>query len=415
MSVGKKSTAVLSICVTWFFYLFTYIARVEPSVLVNNLMSEFSMNSSTIGFVISIMYISYVVMQFPYGIIVDKLGVRTVVSFSALLCAIGTFVFGAAESVFHLQLGRFLIGLASASAFLCCGKIAGEYFSKKIYSMLMGIAMLMGCTGGIFGTAPTAYLVSYIGWRNTTFVISAVSALIAVLAFCIMKKNPKQKKEDSKSEGNILTGLRIMATNPQTWIIGFYGAVTYLPLSAMAELWGVPFIEMRYGISTEAASISSIFIFIGYGLGGIVSAYVAELINSYKKTIIISTICLVLTFSVALYNDDISYTLYLILMCFGGVFAGTSTLCFALAFNVVPKQYAGTSTGFMNGLIMSSGLLFQPLLGEFLDFFRNGMVTSSGQPLYNLGMYRSAFQILIVVMILATISTFFIRDVKKEE
>jgi sugar phosphate permease len=415
MDSSKKSAAILSICVAWFFYLFTYVARVEPSVLINDLMSEFSMNSSTVGFVISVMYIPYVIMQFPCGIVADRLGVRAVVSSSSLLCAIGTFIFGAAECMFHLQLGRFLIGLASASAFLCCGKVAGECFSKKIYSMLMGIAMLMGCAGGIFGTAPTAHLVSYIGWRNTTFVISAVSVLIALLAFCIMKGNSKRKEEDTKSGGNTLAGLRIMAVNPQTWIIGFYGAVTYLPLSAMAELWGIPFIEMKYGISTEAASVSSIFIFIGYGLGGVISAYIAELINSYKKTIIVSTICLVLTFSIALYNDDILYTTYLILMCFCGIFAGTSTLCFALAFNVVPKQYAGTSTGFMNGLIMSSGLIFQPVLGKFLDFFRNGMVTNSGQPLYNLGMYRSAFQILIVVMVLATVSTFFIRDIKKEE
>jgi MFS family permease len=368
-----------------------------------------------VGFVISVMYIPYVILQVPCGVIADKLGVRTVISSSALLCAIGTFIFGIAENTLQLQAGRFLIGTASASAFLCCGKIAGEYFSSKMYSMLIAIAMFMGSIGGMFGTAPIAYLCSHIGWRNTTFVISTICLLMAILAVFVIRSGVRKREDTEEQKSNLLTGLRIMASNPKIWLLGFYGAITYLPLSAIAELWGVPFMEMRYQVPTETAAISSIFIFIGFGLGGIVSAYIAELIHSYKKTIIVSTICLILTISTAIYSDSISFITCLTLMFLGGVFAGTNTLCFALAFNVVPKQYAGTSTGFMNALIMFSGFVFQPLLGKLLDFFRNGMVTSSGQALYNLGMYRSTFQILVASLIFASIATFFIDDMKKEK
>lgn len=410
MSLTKSTGAIVSISIVWMFYLFSYVARIEPSVLVSELMADFKITSSTVGMVIATMYMPYVLLQVPCGIITDKLGVKKIIIISSTLCALGTFIFGSATEVFHLQIGRFLIGASAASAFICCGKIAGE-FDKRKYSMLMGIAMCMGCCGGIAGTAPTAYMVSHIGWRNATFVISAIGILLAVIALlCIKTTKTIAKKENNSTR--LLSGLKILFLNPKAWILGLYGAFTYLPLSAMAELWGVPFMELRYNVSTETAALSSIFIFVGFGLGGVVSAYIAEKINSYRKTIIMFTVGLVFAFSIALYSDSIAFFACLVLMFLGGLFAGANTLAFTIAFNLVPKEYSATSTGFLNALVMTSGIIFQPLLGKLLDFFRNGVVTSDGLPIYNIGMYRSAFQVVIVCMFIAIILTFFINDVK---
>lgn len=411
MSSQKNTRTVISIFVVWMFYLFSYVARIEPSVLVNELMSDFKITSSVVGMVIAVMYMPYVLLQVPCGIITDKLGVKKIIFISGIVCALGTFIFGSATTVFHLQVGRFLIGAAAASGFVCCGKFAGDFFNKRKYSMLMGIAMCMGCFGGMIGTAPTAYMVSHIGWRNTTFVISAIGLVIAVIAWIFIEDGKKTDVKE-RSSGKLLTGLRILISNPRSWILGLYGAITYLPLSAIAELWGVPFMEMRYAVSTETAALSSIFIFVGFGAGGVIAAYIAEKINSYKKTIILFTVGLIFTFSTALYNDSISFFSCLTLLFLGGIFAGANTLAFTIAFNLVPKQYAATSTGFLNALIMCSGIIFQPLLGRLLDFFRNGMVTSSGTPFYNVDMYRSAFQVIIVGMFVAILATFFINDVK---
>lgn len=411
----KRSAAIIAIALAWTFYLFSYAARVEPSVLVNELMSDFSITSSVVGSVISVAYIPYVILQIPCGIITDKLGVRIMITASCLTSALGIYIFGAAESVFQLQMGRFLIGIASASSFLCCGKIAGDFFDKKKYAMLMGIAMFMGCIGASAGTSPIAYLVSHAGWRQATFMIAAIGVVLAIFSFIFIRDKKNEKNNKDTHENKLLHGLKIMAKNPSVWILGFYGAIAYLPLSAIAELWGVPFMELRYGVSTEKASISSIFIFIGFGLGGLVSAYIAEKINSYKKTIIVFTFGLIFALSAAIYSDAISFPICLSLLFLGGVFAGANTLCFAIVFHLVPKEYTGTSAGFINALIMTSGIVFQPLLGKLLDFFRNGIVNSSGEPFYNVGMYRSAFVVLVFGLVLAAISTFFIHDIKHED
>lgn len=412
MKSQDKRGMFLSVVLCWMFYLFAYVIRVEPSVVAKNLINDFGITSSVIGFLGSIAYFPYVAMQIPCGVIVDKLGTKTVVLISCALCSTGAFIFGAANSVLQLEISRFLIGLSTASAFLCCGKIALELFDKRRYAMFVGIAMCMGCLGGIAGSSPTAYLVSEYGWRAATYVIAAFGSILTLLVLFCMQKSPKVQNAE---EIHILTGLKAIVKQPRAWILGIYGAMTYLPLSAFAELWAVPFMEQRYGVSTAKAAISSITIFIGFAAGSVLAAWVAKKINSYKKTIVMFTFGIAIAFGIAMYNDTIDFNACLGLLFIGAVCAGANNLTFPVAYSLVPPAYGGTSAGFTNALIMSSGLLFQPLLGKVLDFARNGLVDEVGAPIYTLAMYRSAFLAIVLGFVLAIISSFFINDLRHKD
>jgi MFS family permease len=408
----KSSVVIPSILVCWIFYLYGYIVKVEPSVFANELMTEFGMTSSIFGFVVSIVYLPYVVLQIPCGVIVDKLGTRAVISTSSALCCIGVFIFGLASSILQLEIGRFLIGLSTAAAFLCCGKIAADFFDKKKYAMLMGVAMCMGCIGGVTGSAPTAFLVASLGWRNATFVFAILGVVITFAAIFFIRDG---EKSSTKSKFQLLEGLKIISKNPKAWLLGIYGMMTYLPLSALGELWIIPFMAQRFEITTEKATAASIVLFISFGLGSTITAWIAEKVNSYKKTMIVSSFGIISSFWIALYSDAIDFYTCLFLLFVGGTCAGANTLCFAIGYNLVPEKFCGTSAGFINTLIMASGILFQPLLGKLLDFFRNGLVTADGMPIYNLTVYRSTFLFVIVAMLIGIIASFFINDVKYDK
>jgi MFS family permease len=407
-----KGMALISMITALLFYLISYVSRAEPCVLVNELMTEFKLTSSAVGYIISFVYLPYVIMQVPCGILVDKLGVKIVLTFCAALCAIGTFTFGIATTAIEMEIGRFLIGVAAAPSYLSCGKIASDSFSKDKYAMLMGIAMASGCVGGSIAGTPTASLVSVIGWRNVTFIIAGLLCAVAVMALLFIKGKAKTEKtqDDKRSGGDVLKGLKMIALNPGAWVIGLYGAISYLPLSAVAELWGIPFMQNRFGVSTEIAGVSSMLLFIGFGIGSILCAYEANFLKSFKKTIIANALLLIITIYPALYSDSISLNVCFILLFFVGMFAGANTLCFTLAYKLIPEKYAGTSAGFMNALIMSSGLLFQPMLGKLLDFFRHGAIDASGEPLYTLGTYRETFYVVIVSMVMAVVLTFMVKE-----
>lgn len=404
MSINTNT--ILSIIICWMFYLFGCLARVEPGVLVNDLMKDFSLNASQVGFIVSVMYLSYNSMQIPWGIILDKVGYKFVITICCFICSLGVLIFGIATTSFHLTIGRFLVGLSSSAAFLSCGKVASELYDKNKYPLFMGIATCMGCLGSMCGSTMSAYLTKWCGWRNATIGIAIFGVMLGVLAiFCLRNK----KNLVFKRKINVFSGLKTLAKNPNVWLIGFYGAMSYLPVSSIADLWGTTFMEKRFNIPTAQASILPSLIYIGFGLGSVYSAVLAKKWQSYKKPIIIFTFGLILSMSLAIYNDAINFVLCLILFFIAAFCAGADTLTFAMCYDYVKKEFAGIAGGFNNMILMMGGLFFDPQLGKLLDYFRNGRLTPEGLPYYDLFMYRQSFIWVIVAMCLSLIAVLFIK------
>jgi RPE1 domain-containing protein len=403
--------------------------------------------------------VPYVLTQIPYGVITDRIGAKIIVAVGYAMCAVGVLIFGMATSVFQLELGRFIIGFFSASAYLCCGKVTNIYFSKQKYALLMGWAAGIGSLGSMLGTTPISLLTHHIGWRNTTYIMAALGICLSIITFIIMPADKKANKsngsrflskppesdlmegdtehrtavyfdvhEDSstvstsqktdyeefreRSGADLFNGLKILIKNPRSWLLGVYGAILFLPLSALAELWMIPFMEVRFGVSTERASFGSVALFLGFTGGNLLSSWIAEKIDSCKKVMIVCSIVFTLALWRAIFSDSIDYNTCLMLLLITGIMAGSNIFSFSLAYNMVPEKYGGTSVGFINAVIMLSGVIFQPLLGKLLDLFRNGMVDGGGHPVYTVEIYRHAFTSIIIGAVLAVCSTFFVEDSK---
>lgn len=408
----KNTSSIITIVLCFAFYSFAYFARVEPGALIHDLMTEFSLNASEIGTIVSTAaYVPYVAMQIPGGILTDKFGLRKLITTCSLSCAIGMFIFGMAQSSWQLALGRFLIGLSATTAFLSCGKAATQLFDKSKYGFFMGLAMFLGCVGGILGTNLSSNLAPIFGWRQFTCYVAVIGVIISILSYLFIKIPVKENKTNNNS--NILEGIKILVKNKYVWLIGVYGLVSYLPLSAIAELWGIPFMQHRFNASVQEATICSAVILLSFGIGSIVSDNVAKKLNSYKKTIILFLILSLISFVIAFYNNSINYITCLIFLGLGGFFAGCNTLSFPFCYELVPQEYAGTSTGFTNTMVMVNCIIFPPLLGKLLDIFRDGRVNSDGSPLYSLEDYRKAFLFIIFSLVIAIISVVFVKENNK--
>lgn len=409
----KNISSIIIILLCFAFYSFSYFARVEPGALLDDLMRDFSLNAAELGTIISTAaYIPYVGLQIPSGILTDKFGLRKVVTICSILCTIGMLLFGTAQYTWQLVLGRFIIGLSSTTSFLCCGKAAADLFDKSKYGLFMGIAMFLGCVGGILGTSLSSSIAPILGWRNFTLYMSIIGIIISILAFIFIKEIPYNNQVNNNN-ANVFRAVKNLVCNKNVWLIGIYGLVSYLPLSAIAEMWGIPFIQHRFNTSLQEATISSAVIFVSFGIGSILTDNVAKKLHSYKKTIILFLILALISFSIAFYSDSINYITCLILFGLGGFFAGCNNLSFPFCYDFVPKEYAGTSTGFTNTLIMSNCILFPPLLGKLLDIFRDGRVTEDGIPMYFISDYRKAFIFIIFSFVIAIVSVIFVKEKSK--
>lgn len=411
--VNQKDSykAWLILACGWAFYLYEYILRVSPSVMVPQLMLNFNVTSSALGLLASFYYFSYVALQVPCGVIVDSLGPRRIITLSALLCFFGSIIFAQSEVLWAAQTGRFFMGAGSACAYLSCMKIATEWFHTDRFALISGISMFMGTLGGSFGGLPFAVLVNAVGWRSSMLIFAFVGLLLSVVAFLFIQDSPAnslEKKEEVPFQG-MLKGLKIISSNPQSWLVALYGCLTYLPLSAFAELWGVPFLMQRYGISNDKAALGSLYVFIGMGFGSILAAWISKIVKSRKKVMSGSALGTLGLFSLIFYGPSCPLGLTFGLLFFGGLVSGGQILYFAVSKEANPSWASGTAIGFVNCGVMISGVIFQPLLGVLLDQTWDGRM-KGGLPFYTVYNYQIAFSAVCIALLLGWFLTYFIKE-----
>lgn len=378
-----------------FFYLYEYILRVSPSVMTHNLMADYGVTSAALGVLVSFYYYAYVPLQIPCGVIVDRLGVRRVVTLSAIFCTIGSLIFAQSDSLVLAQFGRFLMGAGSACAYLSTAKVAAEWFPAHKFALITSITMGLGTIGGTFGGKPFAYLVNSMGWRSAMMVMVFVGVCVIVSSWMIIRDRKENEAGHAPNapkleDNSVLAGLKVVASNPQSWLIGLYGCFMYLPLSAFAELWGVPFLMQVHGIDNELASSASVMVFIGMAIGCPLAAWLSDKLQSRIKVMEYSAIITALLFVLIVYCPIIPLSLTFPLLLVTGIVAGGQILYFAAAKEINPPQTSATTIGFTNSLVMVSGIIFQPLLGILLDARWDGIRNAEGLPIYTTDAYQTA-------------------------
>ncbi len=454
--------ACIVILCAWAFYLYEYILRVSPNVLQQFLMQDYAITATTVGVISSAYYWSYTPLQLPCGIIVDRLGARVVIMASTFLCVLGCFFFANSDSVTTSIFGRLLMGMGSACAYISCAKIGAEWFNADRFAIIAGIGMFMGTVGGLL-SAVTSILVEAFDWRGAMMILGIVGIGVFCLAWIIMADSPASvtsnkaglpATDDDEDENNsavtcatvggatggsptescateespipaspvtdapktrLLDGLKIAEENPQNWLIGVYGCMMYLPLCAFAELWGVPYLKLLYDVDSTMASLACGSVFIGVGIGSIVGAWLSNKIQSRTRIMSIAAIGTFACFFVVFYVPSLSFTSMRVLLFVGGLFSGGQTLYFVAVKENMPNQFAATAIGFTNAFVMSSAILFQPLLGLILDYVWNGALDIDDVPVYTIDNYKVAFTAVMLAFVIGWIVLLFVKDTYLKE
>lgn len=411
-SVRLKAWIILS-CV-WAFYLYEYVLRVTPTVITNQLMEQFNITAFSVGSLASVYYWSYVPLQIPCGVIVDKLGPRKVVTFSIILSVLGTILFSQSSSLLVSYIGRFIVGGGAACAYLSCLKVASDWFKPSHFAFIVGASMMMGTLGGIFGSKPFAILVNSYGWRPAMLIAAAVGIFVCFICWFVMQDKPGESEVKKNEEASLFEGIKVIATKTQSWIVGIYGCMVYIPLAAFADLWGVPYFMQRFGLTNEQASYGSVVVYIGVALGCFATSYVSKKLRSRVKVMAFSSTATFFGFLSVFYIPNISYAIAIGLLLLTGMLSGLSIIYFAVAKESNPIKYTATTVGFINALCMMCPIIFQPLLGGLIDYSWNGSFNENGSPAYTTGDYEFALGAVLIGLLIGRVLVFFINDTFKK-
>ena len=133
----------------------------------------------------------YLVMAIAAGPLASRFGPRVIITAGLLLATAGMVITGTADSFGAALGGRLLTGVGSAGASVPAHLLPTYWFSVKRRGLATG-ALPLGASLGLTLSGPLVpRLVARYGesgWRVAWFVLAGITAVIAVLAFAVIRK-----------------------------------------------------------------------------------------------------------------------------------------------------------------------------------------------------------------------------------
>ena len=402
--MNKSNSEYKAIYFAWFtlasFYLYQYILRSAPGVLIEEIRLAFKLNADQFSLIGALYYFGYSLMQVPVGLLVDRKGIKNTAIFSIALCLLGTLAFIMTEEILIAYFSRFMMGVGSASAFMCSIKLANDRFPQSKQGVAMGSVLAFGAVGALVTGIPLNYLLrQFSDWRESFYVFIFFGLVLLILAYIFI---PKEKNNKERSDSNIWRDLKVTLQNKTVLLYAFIAIGLFTPLSVMADLWGVGFLVRKFNLTREAASPILMNIYIGMAFGSVIIPFFVGRFH-INRVIQFCSIVLLLLFSLLVYYSNISYNGLVILLIAIGFFCGAEMLCFSAALRKIDPRVSGITIGVVNTLNMLSGAIMQRVIGLYLDFNWRGELDSRGLRIYTTSDFIEAFSILVVLMAICSI------------
>ena len=282
--------------------------------------------------------------------------------------------------------------------------------SLRHFAFLVGIAQFLAAIGALSGELPLAWLLERVHWRESLLLLAIIGMILTGCSFMIVKDNPYNKRHIPKKH-DLKRELKEIIRSSQTWWIGLYAFCGWCPIAVFAALWGVPYLKMRFEVTTAQAALAMACAWISVGGISPVIGWVSDKLGKRCPLLKLCSLIGLISSVVLLYFPGVSFKMTFPLLLGMGIASSGQILSFALVKDNNRPTTTGTAVGLNNMAVVAGGAIFQPLVGAILHFLWNGAMDGEGIPLYSVGNYQVGLLIVPVCFFIGLIvSLFFIKE-----
>ena len=155
-----------------FFMFYQFLLQSSPSVMIQPLSKDLNTTSLGVSWLSSAFFYTYVLLQIPAGMLVDKGNIRYIFTLGISGLAMSCLGFAFADNLYASVTCRILMGIFAAPGLVGAFYIIDQRFFKRYFSFLVGITEMGTILGAAIGQAVLAQGVIYIGWRSTLMIYS---------------------------------------------------------------------------------------------------------------------------------------------------------------------------------------------------------------------------------------------------
>ena len=381
--------------------------RFSIGVFFKPILEEFQVSRAGLSLAISLNMLMYGLAQPLWGYLLDRYGPRMVIGLSAVAMALGMALFGMVRSLWQLYLiyGIILSLGFGGVAFVTAAALIARWFVKR-RGLALGIAF-SGSSLGQFALIPLAtYLFLATGWRATQVILGGIIFIsIVPLALWVLKGDPCQvgtgpdgepgispahssereagKKNDTAPKEAFLT-LPFWQLASSYFICGFTTVLVVTHLVAYATDIGHSTIT-----AATALALSGGVNFLGILIAGGISDKVGR-----ARPLALTYFVRGLSFLLLMRAENIA-ALYIFAVVFGMSFFATVPLTSALVGDIFGPRFMGTIYGIVS---------LSHQIGSAFGSFLGGLIFDLT------GSYNYAFLMSLVVAVVASLISYFIRE-----
>ena len=362
--------------------LFTYLLmasqRTAPGLITEQLMRDFNVTASTIGLLTSIQFFVYTSLQVPMGILADRYGPNFFLIVGAILTGLGTIFYSLGTHEIVLFLARIVTGIGDATIWVNMVLILAQWFHKKEFVRLIGLAGMTGSLGFLLATVPFSLWILLLGWRAAFLTAGLLLCLCGLLLYFVLVKKAKRifvdelvvNLEEVQREKTAVL-LRRIFSNKQAWSLFFCHFGVVGGYVGFISSWAVPYGTNMYGMTTSHASQLIMIGLIGALMGAPLSSWISSRLESIKKPYIIVHVTVLFGWlSFLLFKGHPSLVFLMFLFFIIGFGYGASALTFAAVRQSFSIKESGIVSGFANTGGFLSAVLLPIIFGYILDYFQ---------------------------------------------
>jgi MFS family permease len=168
----------------------TYLDRVAISVAAPLMQADLGLSQIQFGWVFTVFYIAYGVMELPSAWLGDRWGQRLMLARIVSGWSLFTILTGAVQSFNALLITRTVFGAAEAGAFPTLSRALSRWFPLAERSRANGILWMGARTGGAFAPPLAVMLIAAAGWRWAFCIFGLVGLAWVLLCLVWYRDDP---------------------------------------------------------------------------------------------------------------------------------------------------------------------------------------------------------------------------------
>ena len=390
-------------------FLLSQFYRASMAVIFPALTSEMALDARNLGAISAAFFYAFALMQLPIGLYLDRLGARLTMTLLTLVAVAGAVLFARARSAEGLIVARALLGIGMACNLMGTLKLITLWFGPLRFATLSALVVTVGTIGNLAAATPLVLLVEAVGWRAGFQLLAALTALLALVFFLVVRDGPDAGATAApgvaKRGGTLFSAFQALFAEKDYWIISMGTFCRYGVYAAVQALWAGPYLIRAIGVSPMAAGNLLFLMSIGMAVGCPFSGWLSDVALKSRKVVVVGGLAGMLSALAILSLLKAGAGLGLLgTLFFGfGFFSGAGQIMYAHIKERMPLAYAGTAMTGINFFTMAGVAFFLQGLGGLLQ--RSDPGTAMGA-----GAFRGAFGFCCACLLLAAILYLFTHE-----